>query len=58
MPFKFTKNILLFAVNMKLMLTMFKTYVMLPVVLDDCRYDVFVQFKDGQLDCDCPQRCS
>jgi len=43
---------------MKLMLTMFKTYVMLPVVLDDCRYDVFVQFKDGQLDCDCPQRCS
>jgi len=26
-------------------------------VLDDCRYGVFKQFMDGQLECHCPERC-
>lgn len=27
------------------------------MVSDDCRYGVFVQFKEGKLDCSCPERC-
>jgi len=31
-------------------------YYMCPT-LDDCRYGVFKQFVEGQLDCHCPERC-
>jgi len=27
------------------------------MLLDDCRYGIFVKFTDGQLNCDCPESC-